>query len=280
LAASGGPSYNRAFEDDKDIMTSYAAVAAEAALRAGAIQKARFGQQIEIHQKGEIDLVTEVDRACEDAILDVLRSRCPGHDIVTEETMLARTGSRYVWFTDPLDGTTNYAHGYPFFCASVGLTVDGLPVAGAVYDPIKEELFTAEKGAGARLNGRPLRVSSCTTLLRSLLITGFPYDLRDDLQAKLKLFNRFMGHARAIRRDGAAALDLCYVAAGRVDGFWEERLQPWDMMAGTLMVEEAGGKVTRFDGSPVGLRADEIVAANPALHEAMLEVLRQEPSSS
>jgi myo-inositol-1(or 4)-monophosphatase len=280
LAASGAPSYNRALEGDNGVSADFAAVAAEAALRAGAIQKDRYGQQIQIHQKGEIDLVTEVDRACEDAILDVLRSRCPGHDIVTEETRLDRTGSRYVWFTDPLDGTTNYAHGYPFFCTSVALTVDGEAVAGAVYDPIKEELFTAERGAGARVNGRPLRVSTCTTLLRSLLVTGFPYDLRDDLDAKLKLFNRFMGHARAIRRDGAAALDLCYLAAGRIDGFWEERLQPWDMMAGTLLVEEAGGRVTRFDGSPVGLRADEIVAANPALHAAMLEVLGAEQSSA
>jgi len=274
LAASAAPSYNRVFESGNGVSADFAAVAAEAALRAGAIQKARYGQPIQIHQKGEIDLVTEVDRACEDAILDVLRSRCPGHDIVTEETQLARTGSRYVWFTDPLDGTTNYAHGYPFFCTSVALTVDGEAVAGAVYDPIKEELFTAERGAGARLNGRPLRVSTCTALLRSLLVTGFPYDLRDDLAGKLRLFTRFMGHARAIRRDGAAALDLCYLAAGRIDGFWEERLQPWDMMAGTLLVEEAGGKVTRFDGSPVGLRADEVVAANPALHEAMLGVLR------
>ena len=264
----------------RETTADFAAVAVEAALRAGAIQKARYGQQIQIHQKGEIDLVTEVDRSCEDAILDVLRSRCPGHDIVTEETQLARTGSRYVWFTDPLDGTTNYAHGYPFFCVSVALTIDGQPAAGAVYDPIKEELFTAERGGGARLNGRPLRVSSTTALLRSLLVTGFPYDLRDDLRAKLRLFNLFMGHARAIRRDGAAALDLCYLAAGRVDGFWEERLQPWDMMAGTLMVEEAGGRVTRFDGSPVGLRADEVLAANPALHEAMLHVLREDGSAS
>ena len=258
----------------------FAAVAAEAALRAGAIQKARYGQQIQIQQKGEIDLVTEVDRACEDAILEILRSRCPGHDIVTEETRLPRTGSRHVWYTDPLDGTTNYAHGYPFFCVSVGVALDDQVVAGAVYDPIKDELFTAERGGGARLNGRPLRVSTTTALLRSLLVTGFPYDLRDDLKEKLKLFNRFMGHARAIRRDGAAALDLCYLAAGRVDGFWEERLQPWDMMAGTLIVEEAGGKVTRFDGSPVGVRADEVLAANPALHEAMLNVLREDGSAS
>lgn len=256
--------------------SKYLAVATEAVLEAGAIQKARYGQEIEIFKKGVIDLVTEVDRTCEDAILRRLRSAFPDHDIVTEESQLAQTGSRYVWFVDPLDGTTNFAHGYPFFCTSVALTVDGVAVAGAVYDPLKDELFTAARGAGAHLNGRRLRVSAATELLQSLLITGFPYDLRDDLQAKLRLFNRFMGHARAIRRDGAAALDLCYVAAGRVDGFWEERLQPWDMMAGVVMIEEAGGLITRFDGSPVGLSADEMVAAGPALHAAMLEVLRQD----
>lgn len=255
---------------------SYLAVATEAVLKAGAIQKDRYGQRIEVSHKGEIDIVTEVDRACEDAILAILRARFPGHDIVTEETALARTGSPYVWFSDPLDGTTNFAHGYPFFCSSVALTVEGEVVVGAVYDPVKEELFTAERGAGAHLNGRRLRVSSSTDLLRSLLVTGFPYDLRLDLTGKLRLFNRFMGQARGIRRDGAAALDLCYVAAARVDGFWEERLQPWDMMAGILMVEEAGGRVSRFDAAPLGLSADEILATNGALHQVMLEVLRQD----
>ena len=249
------------------------ATATEAVLRAGAIQKAKYGQEIEIEHKGEIDLVTDVDRACESAILEILRARFPGHDIVTEETALARTGSRYLWFVDPLDGTTNFAHGYPFFCASVALAVDGRVEAGAVYDPIKEELFTAEHGAGARLNGCPLRVSASTELLRSLLVTGFPYDLRHDLASSLRLFARFMGEARAIRRDGAAALDLCYVAAGRVDAFWEERLNPWDAMAGALMVEEAGGRASRFDGSPLGLRADEVLATNGTLHGVMLEVL-------
>jgi len=256
--------------------SKYLAVATEAVLEAGAIQKARYGHEIEIFKKGVIDLVTEVDRASEEAILRRLRSAFPDHDIVTEESQLKQTGSRYVWFVDPLDGTTNFAHGYPFFCTSVALTVDGVALAGAVYDPLKDELFTAARGAGAHLNGRRLSVSGATELLQSLLITGFPYDLRDDLQAKLRLFNRFMGHARAIRRDGAAALDLCYVAAGRVDGFWEERLQPWDMMAGVVMIEEAGGLITRFDGSPVGLSADEMVAAGPSLHAAMLEVLRQD----
>jgi myo-inositol-1(or 4)-monophosphatase len=219
--------------------------------------------------------VTEVDRACEEVILGLIRSRFPAHDIVTEETQLARTGSRYLWFVDPLDGTTNFAHGYPLFCASVALAVDGQVVVGAVYDPIKEELFTAERGRGAHLNGRRLRVSSAGDLLASLLVTGFPYDVREDLLAKLRLFNRFMGEARAIRRDGAAALDLCYLAAGRIDGFWEERLEPWDMLAGVLMVEEAGGRVTRFDGSPISLAADEVLATNGALHPAMLDVLRE-----
>ena len=252
----------------------YLAAATQAVLQAGAIQRDRYGQDIEIRHKGEIDIVTEVDRACEEAIVAVIRERFPDHDIVTEETDLGRTGSRFVWFTDPLDGTTNYAHGYPFFWSSVGLTVSGEVVAGAVYDPVKDELFTAEKGAGAHLNGRRLQVSSSSELLRSLLVTGFPYDVREDLAGKLRLFIRFMGEARAVRRDGAAALDLCYVACGRYDGFWEERLQPWDMMAGKLMVHEAGGRVSRFDGTPIGLGADELLATNGPLHGPMMDVLR------
>ena len=256
--------------------SEHAGVAMQAALRAGAIQKERFGDPtLVVQHKGAIDLVTEVDRQCEQAILEVVRGHFPDHDIVTEETHIDRTGSRYVWFVDPLDGTTNFAHSYPFFCASVALTVDGEVVAGAVYDCVKEELFSAERGAGAHLNGRRLSVTARADLLTSLLVTGFPYDLREDLEGKLRLFTRFMGEARAIRRDGAAALDLSYLAAGRVDGFWEEKLQPWDLMAGKLMVEEAGGLVTRFDGAPLGLVADEIVAANPALHARMLEVFRK-----
>lgn len=256
--------------------SSYAAVAAEAVLEAGALQRERYGQRLQVELKGEIDLVTDVDRACEDLVLRRLRLRFPDHDIVTEERHLERRGRSHVWFVDPLDGTTNYAHAYPFFCCSVGLAVEGRPTAGAVYDPLRQELFTAERGGGAFLNGRPLRVSDASELLRSLLVTGFPYDLREDLSGKLRLFNRFMGHARAIRRDGAAALDLCYVAAGRVDAFWEERLHPWDMMAGSVIVEEAGGRVTRFDGSSTGLAADEVLATNGRLHPAMLEVLAQD----
>jgi myo-inositol-1(or 4)-monophosphatase len=251
-----------------------AAVATEAALRAGAIQKERYGQELQIDYKGETDLVTEVDRACERAILETIRDRFPDHDIVTEESVFAQTGSRHVWFIDPLDGTVNFAHGYPFFCASVGVARDGQVVAGAVYDPIKEELFTAERGKGAHLNGRRLRVSRSTKLIKSLLVTGFPYDVRDDLQGKLRWFNRLMGQARAVRRDGSAALDLCYVGAGRFDGFWEERLNTWDMAAGNLVVEEAGGRVSRFDGTAIGLEHDEILATNGGIHEAMMEVLQ------
>jgi myo-inositol-1(or 4)-monophosphatase len=254
----------------------YLAVAAEAALRAGAIQRARLGQKLDIRHKGTIDLVTDVDSACEDAILETIRARFRDHDIVTEETHLERTGSRHVWYVDPLDGTVNYAHGYPFFCASVALAVDGVAVAGAVYDPVKEELFTAERGGGAFLNGRRLMVSRASELVKSLLVTGFPYDVHDDVEAKIRLFRRFMGVSRAIRRDGSAALDLGYLAAGRIDGFWEERLNAWDMAAGNLLVEEAGGRVSRFDGTPLALRHDEIVASNGALHEAMLGVLRAE----
>jgi len=250
------------------------ATATEAVLAAGALQRAKYGHEIQIAHKGEIDLVTEVDRESEAAILEVIRERFPEHDIVAEETALDRTGSRFVWFVDPLDGTTNFAHGYPFFCASVALAVDEELAAAAVYDPIKRELFTAEQGAGAHLNGRRLKTSSSSRLLESLLVTGFPYDFRDDLEKSLRLFNRFMAEARAIRRDGAAALDLSYLAAGRIDAFWEERLQPWDVMAGALLVEEAGGRITRFDGAPLRLSADETLASNGPLHAAMLSVFQ------
>jgi len=254
------------------------AVATEAVLRAGRIQRQRYGSGVPVEYKGEIDLVTEVDRACELAIVELLRSRYPGHDIVTEETDLARTGSRHVWFIDPLDGTTNFAHSYPMFCASVALAVDGEIVAGAVYDPVREELFTGEKGAGSHLNGRRLSVSTANELIRSLLITGFPYDLHERLAERLRLFNRVMGLARAVRRDGSAALDLCYVAAGRADGFWEEVLKPWDMHAGRLILCEAGGKATRLDGTPLGLGPDGIVATNGLIQAALVEALREEPS--
>ena len=253
------------------------AVAIEAVLRAGRIQKARYASGVAVEYKGAIDLVTEVDRACELAILEAIRSRYPTHDIVTEETDLARTGSREVWFIDPLDGTVNFAHSYPFFCASVALAVDGEIVAGAVFDPLRDELFSAERGGGAHLNGRRLQVTTASRLIESLVITGFPYDLHEKLEERLRPFNKLMGLARAVRRDGAAALDLCYVAAGRADGFWEVILKPWDMHAGRLLVEEAGGKTSRLDGTPLGLGPDGCVATNGLIQDALVEALREEP---
>ncbi len=258
----------------------HAAVAAEAVLKAGEIQRKRYGQPIQIEHKGPIDLVTEVDRECEQAILELLRQRVPGHDVVTEETQLARSGSRFCWYVDPLDGTTNYAHGYPCFCSSVALAVDGAVVAGAVYEPLRDELYTAERGAGSHLNGRRLKVSQTAELANALLITGFPYDLHQNVEHRLRLFNRLIPRARAIRRDGAAALDLSLVAAGRLDGFFEERLQPWDIAAGGLMVEEAGGRVSRFDGGPAGLHGEEYLASNGRVHDAMLSALRGDGDAS
>jgi myo-inositol-1(or 4)-monophosphatase len=252
------------------------AVAIEAVLRAGRIQSERYASGVLVEYKGEIDLVTEVDRACELAILDTIRSRYPAHDIVTEETDLARTGARHVWFVDPLDGTVNFAHSYPMFCASVALAVDGEVVAGAVFDPVRDELFSAERGSGAHVNGRRLAVTTADALIRSLVITGFPYDLHEKLEERLRPFNKVMGLARAVRRDGSAALDLCYVAAGRADGFWEVVLKPWDMHAGRLIVEEAGGKATRLDGSPLGLGPDGVVATNGLIHDALVEALRED----
>jgi myo-inositol-1(or 4)-monophosphatase len=253
----------------------FLAVATEAVLRAGRIQRERYASGVAVEYKGEIDLVTDVDRSCELAILETIRSRYPDHDIVTEETDLGRTGSRHVWFVDPLDGTVNFAHSYPFFCASVALAVDGEIVTGAVFDPLRDELFSAERGSGAHLNGRRLKVTTATELIQSLLITGFPYDLHQKLDERLRLFYRVMGVARAVRRDGSAALDLCYVASGRADGFWEEILKPWDMHAGRLIVEEAGGKVTRLDGSPLGLGPDGVVATNGHIQEALVLALRE-----
>lgn len=254
----------------------FRAVAGDAAVLSGRIQRERLGTEIGVQNKGELDLVTEVDRACEAAILARLRRSFPAHDIVAEESAPSLSGSEYVWYVDPLDGTTNFAHQYPFFCTSIALTRSGNSIAGAVYDPIKDELFTAARGRGATCNGRPLKVSASAEVLRSIFLTGFPYDLRDDVAHTLRLFEKFLHHARALRRDGAAALDLAYLAAGRIDGYFEERLQPWDVLAGSLLVEEAGGRVSRFDGTPIGLRADQVVASNGLIHEAMLRVLAED----
>ena len=258
----------------------FLATAVEIVLRAGEIQMSRRESGFQIGKKGTIDLVTEVDLECEKMCRAVLAERFPHHDILAEELSSGpgqpRT-SRYRWVFDPLDGTTNYAHGLPVFCASLALEIDGRTEVGAVYDPTRKELFTGERGQGAFVNGTRLRVSETRSLLDALLVTGFPYDVHERLVPLLAMFGAFLGEARAVRRLGSAALDLCYVAAGRLDGFWEQTLKPWDVAAGALIVEEAGGRITGMDGSQFDPAAAHLVASNGQIHEAMLDVIKRAP---
>lgn len=245
-------------------------------MRAGEAQLAAFGGDLRIDKKGAIDLVTEIDLAIERAFRTMIAERFPEHAVLGEEFEASgdrEATPRFCWVLDPIDGTTNYAHGVPIFCASLALEIDGQPVVAAVYDPNRRELFTAEKGAGAWLNGVPLRVSRAATLIDSLLVTGFPYNIHQDGSGLIELFADFMSRSRAVRRLGSAALDLCYVAAGRFDGFWEAKLQPWDMAGGALIVEEAGGRVTTLDGGPFTSRAGSVLATNGHIHAEMLETI-------
>ena len=246
--------------------------------RAGAIQLERLESGFRVSKKGEIDLVTDVDFECERMCRAVVEERFPDHDVLAEELGAGprpARGSRWRWVFDPLDGTTNYAHGLPIFCASLGLEIDGRTEVGAVYDPTRQELFTAERGGGACLNGNRLTVSTTTRLIDALIVTGFPYDVHQHTGDLVDLFGAFLGRARAVRRLGSAALDLCYVAAGRFEAFWEQHLNPWDVSAGALIVEEAGGRVTGMDGSLFDAAAGHLVASNGTLHDEMLTVIRE-----
>jgi myo-inositol-1(or 4)-monophosphatase len=252
----------------------YLTTAVEAVVRAGDLQMARFGQQIQIDKKGTIDLVTEVDVEVERMFREMIAARFPDHQILAEEMGGSATPPPGpCWVFDPIDGTTNYAHGLPIFCASLALEIDGVAEIGAVYDPNRRELFTAARAGGAFLNGKPLRVSSAEKLVDALLVTGFPYDVHARVDEIVGLFGRFVGEARAVRRLGSAAIDLCWVAAGRMDGFWESDLKPWDMAGGALIVAEAGGRVTTMDGAPFTSRVGEVLASNGRLHAAMLDVI-------
>jgi myo-inositol-1(or 4)-monophosphatase len=253
------------------------AAAIEAVIRAGDVQLAYLGRQIRVDKKGAIDLVTEVDIAIERAFRDTIADRFPGHVVLGEEFEEAgqrESASQYCWLFDPIDGTTNYAHGLPIFCSSLALEIDGEIVVGAVYDPNRRELFTAERGCGARLNGLPIRVSAADTLIDSLLVTGFHYGVHKDPGELMQLFEAFIRRSRAVRRLGSAAIDLCYVACGRVDAFYEKKLQPWDIAAGALIVQEAGGAVTTVDGHPFRSRAGSVLATNGRIHDPMVEVIR------
>jgi len=248
------------------------------AREAGALLMDYFHQHLKIEYKGDADLVTAADRASEVLIRNRIRENWPNHDILGEEQGLSDQGSDYRWYLDPLDGTTNFAHGYPVFCVSMGLEhrtperrssgEHGSRIAAVIYDPTRDELFTAEQGSGARLNGETIHVSKTATLKESLLATGFPSHKRHK-NPNIHFYHQITLQTHGVRRAGSAALDLCNVAAGRYDGFWEFNLNPWDTAAGVLIVEEAGGKVTRFDGSPFELNSRETLASNGLLHEIL-----------
>jgi myo-inositol-1(or 4)-monophosphatase len=244
--------------------------AEEAARRAGRVLAERFEGERTIEFKGGIDLVTDADKAAEEALLDFLRSEFPDHAVLAEESGSSR-GEGYRWIVDPLDGTTNYSHRVPHFCVSVAVeSAEGL-LAGVVFDPLRDEMFAATRGGGATLNGRPITIGQTQTLDRALLCTGFPYDVREKPEAPLGLFNRLMRHAQGVRRTGSAALDLSYVASGRFDGFFEFGLKPWDIAAGALLVQEAGGMMTRIDGAPLDLMLGDVLASAPGLFERLRE---------
>lgn len=251
-------------------------VALRAVKEAGAILREGLEQARTVEFKGDKNLVTDVDRRSEEAIASIVERELPDHSLVSEEGARLQGASGYRWFVDPLDGTTNYVHGYPCFSVSIGVEKDGELVYGVVYDPILEELFTGERGKGAFLNGNRIRVSTVSSLSKALLATGFPSDVATARENNLDHFANFIKRAQAIRRPGSAALDLCYVAAGRFDGFWELRLNAWDVAAGALMVVEAGGRVTDLDGRSHQLSTPRIVASNGLIHQEMLLVLAKE----
>ncbi len=249
-----------------ELLSRMTAIAREA----GRLLMTYFERRIGYEYKGDVDLVTEADRASEKLIVERIHSFFPSHDVVGEEGTRTKAGGEFKWYVDPLDGTTNFAHGYPVFCVSLGVERRGKPEAGVIYDPTRDELFSAEKGKGSTLNGRAISVSTTKTLGESILATGFPSHKRHK-NPNIHFYHQLTLRSHGLRRAGSASLDLANVASGRYDGFWEFNLNPWDTAAGVLLVQEAGGKVTRFDGSPWRIESDETLASNALLHAELMQ---------
>ncbi len=250
---------------------SYLETAAEIARESGALLATYFERRVAFEMKGEYDLVTEADRASEALVVERLRAHFPTHAIVAEEGGGTEGTSEYRWYVDPLDGTTNFAHGFPFFNVTLGLERAGELIVGVVYDPVRREMFTAERGGGAYLNNHRIRVSATQRLAASLFATGFPNQKRGK-NPNIHFYHQLAMATHGVRRTGSAALDLAYVACGRLDGFWEFGLNPWDMAAGCVLVEEAGGRRTDMNGAPHNLRGEHIAADNGLIHDQMIAV--------
>jgi myo-inositol-1(or 4)-monophosphatase len=254
-------------------MVQLKSFAIDLARKSGALLKEKLTKTHKIHYKGKINLVTEADKMSEDLIIGAINRKFPDHGILSEESEAINGAGKFRWIIDPLDGTTNYAHGYPIFCVSIALEKDGKVILGVVYDPMREEMFVAQHGKGAKLNGKKISVSPVKNISRSLLATGFPYDIRDSKNNNLDYFNSMAVNVQAIRRAGAAALDLACLAAGRFDGFWELKLKPWDTAAGCLLVTEAGGVISDIKGKKWDLYSPDLLASNGLIHKQMMKVL-------
>ncbi len=255
------------------------ALAVDAARAGGAVLREGYGQVHSVRFKGEIDLVTEIDVRAERTITELIKTRFPSHRILAEEGTIGGDDAAHRWVIDPLDGTTNYAHGLPVFCVSVGYELEGQVTVGVIYDPNRDELFVAIAGRGATMDDQPLAVSSTGDLRRALLTTGFPYD-RARQPTALAQFSALSQQAQAVRRIGSAALDLAWVAAGRFDAYWESVVKPWDVAAGALIAVEAGARVTGVDGTPFAVEGGHILASNPQLYDAVLEAVARASGSA
>lgn len=246
------------------------------AKEAGQVIKEGFGIELNIEFKtNESNLVTQVDKAAEKVITDFIKKKYPAHSILAEESGKLTNSSEYLWVVDPLDGTTNFAHKLPIFSVSIGLQKNGVTIAGAVYDVMQDQMYSAETGSGAFVNGKKISVSSNDILARSVLVTGFPYNIAENPEGAFEKFVALTKASRGMRRLGSAAIDLCYVARGVFDGFWEVYLQPWDVCAGKLIVEEAGGEVSDFAGSETDIYSQKILVSNKLIHKQMLDILKQ-----